>query len=29
MLTANVLQLPEGGDFTTELQTENYISNIR
>ena len=23
------LQLPEGGDFTTELHLENCISNIR
>jgi len=25
----NGLQLQEGGDFTTELYSENYISNIR
>jgi len=25
----NVFGLGEGGDFTTELQTENCISNIR
>ena len=28
-LACNGLQLPEGGDFTTELQTEDCISNIR